>query len=236
MSVQGLAERTTFPDYWAINKQKRLVSEKIWYWFGVSVVNLFARMKLDMDVAWHTPMPHGPKILAANHPTTVDPFLIMTLVPEQISILVTEGAFKVPLIGGCIQRGGHIPVVPGEGGKVFEKARKVLASGRTIGIFPEGSLSVLGGKRPKPRTGAARLALISGAPVIPIGIALDYDRIRFVDLPENGNNVEARFYTRGPYTVSVGEPMWFKGDVEDRQLVRATAEQIMDQILLLSMP
>lgn len=235
MLQQGQINTNTALTNWSVDHQKTIVSEKMWYWAGVKAMNLFAGANLQMDVVRCAPLPPGPKILAANHPTTIDPFLMLTLLPEQISILVTGGVFNVPLIGSCIRRGGHVPVVRGEGREAYERAKRLLESGRSIGIFPEGALSVLNRAQARSRTGAAHLSMSTGAPVIPLGISLDQKRIRYINLPENGRSIEARYYARGPYAITIGKPLYFHGDVDDRELVNSTTERIMQCITQLSL-
>ena len=211
----------------------KLASEKMWYWWGCSVVNRLASSLLDLDVVEQSPMPPGPKIITPNHPTTIDPFVLLTLAPEQISILVTGGAFNVPLFGRILRRSGHIPVVRGEGRRAFEEVRRRLEEGRSIGIAPEGALSALDDSFPRARSGAARLALLTGAPVIPVGIHLERDRIRYKTVTMEGKPATARFY-RGPYAVTVGNSMYFNGDMQDHTLVKFTTERIMRRIIQLS--
>jgi 1-acyl-sn-glycerol-3-phosphate acyltransferase len=76
----------------------------------------------------------------------------------------------------------------------------------------------------------ARLALRTGAPVIPIGIGLQRDRIRVIEAKVDGDKATGHFYLTGPYAITVGRPLTFAGDVEDRERVRAVAGQIMHHI------
>lgn len=204
--------------------------DKILYWSGRTAVDWYTRLMLAMDVVWQAPLPHGPKIIASNHPTTTDPFYLLALVPEQISILITEMCFKIPVFGRYLRMAGHIPVVQDKGREAFEQARQQLAAGRAIGIFPEGYLSPQNGGLCKPRTGAARLSLLTGAPIIPVGIYLQRERIRHVDTTVDDMSEVARWYLNGPYTVTVGGPMHFDGDVEDWEFVGSVSERIMQRI------
>ena len=210
--------------------------ERFLYRLGRSAVSLFTRVALSMDVQWHAPLPEGPKILAANHPTTTDPFFILTLLSEQTSVLVTGGAFEVPLFGAYLRQAGHVPVLRDSGGATIRAATDLLKSGRTVAIFPEGALSPLEGGIGfhQPRSGVARLALATGAPVIPIGIGLQQERIRTVNVEMEGEQEQGRIYTGGPYAVSVGKPLWFEGNVENWEFVRLVSERIMQRIVSLS--
>jgi 1-acyl-sn-glycerol-3-phosphate acyltransferase len=207
-----------------------IVIEQSVYQLGRNTIDLYTRVMLDMDVWQHAPLPGGPKIIAANHPTTTDPFFLLTLPGEQMSLLITEMAFKAPVFGHILRMSGHIPVLQDNGRAAFDRALELLKAGRTIGIFPEGSLSPHEGGLCKSRTGTARLALLSGAPVIPVGIHLHRERIRYVDTTFEDMSATARWYLNGPYAMTVGEPMTFSGDVEDRAYVRSVSETIMLRI------
>ena len=208
--------------------------EQTWYTLGRTAVGAYAQMMLKVDISRRAPLPKGAKIIAANHPTTTDPILIGLLTLEPMHVLITEMCFKVPLVGQSLRRAGHIPVVTGNGRAAFDEAARLLEAGQTVGIFPEGALSPLDGSLEKPHTGVARLALISGAPVIPVGIQLQRERIRFVETTVGDNTETARWYLHGPYAMTVGEPMRFEGDVEDRRYVRSISERIMQRIARLS--
>ncbi len=208
--------------------------DKILYRTGQTAIGLYADALLKLDVVQRAPLPAGPKIIAVNHPTTTDPVLMMAVVPEPMSILITEMVFKVPAVGRYLRLAGHIPVVAGNGRAAFEAALRLLEAGRTVGIFPEGALSPLEGGVHRPHTGAARLALSAGAPIIPVGIHLQRERIRFVETTVEGHTEVARWYLRGPYSVTIGEAMVFKGDVEDRECVRAASERVMERIAQLA--
>lgn len=198
------------------------------------VVGLYAALMLDLDVAWDAPLPEGPKIIAPNHPTTTDPFLVTTVVREPVSILIDDRLFKVPLFGRYLRLAGHVPVVPGRGREAFEAARRLLEAGRTVAIFPEGHISPPEGGFYGPRTGAVRLSLITGAPIVPVGIHLDRARIRLVETSIEGKTVVGTWYLRGPYAITVGEPMRLQGDVEDREHVRAASERLIQRIAVLA--
>jgi len=208
--------------------------EKVWHWLGCAAVHRLAQWRLDMDVRWQAALPAGPKIIAPNHPTTTDPFLMLTLFSEQVSILVTGAAFRLPLFGGILRRSGHVPVVEGNGRAAMEQAEALLAAGRTVVVFPEGALSPAAGGFQRPRTGAVRLALSAGVPIVPVGIHLDGERVRRVRVKEAGRPVEGRLYWGGPYAVTVGRPMYLDGNAQDREVVNTASDQLMERIAALS--
>lgn len=208
--------------------------QKAFYYAGRTAVAAYMKLCLQNDVQWHTPLPSGAKIIAANHPTTNDPFYITTLIREPMHILVTEGAFDLPFLGAYLRRAGHIPAVRGEGERVLSDAAAYLQQGHTVTIFPEGALSPVAGGFGRPMTGAVRLALMTGAPIVPVGIHLATEMKKVVPARLMGQDTVGIFYPRGPYALTVGRAMRFTGDIHDWEWVRAQTERLMQQIAQLS--
>jgi 1-acyl-sn-glycerol-3-phosphate acyltransferase len=211
-----------------------MAAETMLYRAGRTLLGLYSQVMMQMDIAWHAPLPEGPKIIAANHPTTIDPAWIYLLEPDHMSILITEMVFNIPAFGRYVAHSGHICVRLSDGHAAFQTALRRLRAGRTIAIFPEGVLSPEEGGTHRPRTGVARLALLSGAPVIPVGIHVDSTYIRSVETTVNDLTDTARWYVRGPYAMTVGAPVSFEGSVEDRAQVMDIAERIMGHIGVLA--
>jgi 1-acyl-sn-glycerol-3-phosphate acyltransferase len=205
--------------------------DRLMYWVSKPVIISYAGTMLKLDVQMEMPLPKGAKIIAANHPSTTDPFFVARMVGHQSFILINEVLFKVPLLGEYLRRSGHIPVEAGKGPAAIEAALELLRQGKTVMIFPEGDLSPEEGGFQQPRTGVARLALASGAPVIPVGIHLLRERIHSVRSTVAGVAHIGRWYIRGPYNMTVGQPLLFQGDVEDRPLVRSVASTVMHHII-----
>jgi 1-acyl-sn-glycerol-3-phosphate acyltransferase len=204
---------------------------------GHDFAGLYGRTLLRMQIEWQAALPQGPKVIAVNHPTTTDPFLLMGLIEEPMSILITKACFKLPGLGAFLRAAGHVPVVSGNGKAALDEGIRLLREGRTVGIFPEGALSPLdqiGRGSCPPHTGVARLALAAGAPVIPVGVSLDPARIIRRDSVIDGVTEHVRWYPRGPYFVTVGAPMAVTGSLEDRASVRAATVEIMDRIVSLA--
>ena len=116
----------------------------------------------------------GPIIIAANHTSYMDHLLISSAiipyVDKKVHFLAKKEHFD-----GLFQRIWHnyvgaIPLDRKAGGKeALDLAVKALKNNKIIGIYPEGTRS-LTGKLQKAKTGIARLALLSKAPVLPIGL------------------------------------------------------------------
>jgi 1-acyl-sn-glycerol-3-phosphate acyltransferase len=208
--------------------------EKLLHLVGMTIVRLYAWLMLRLDVLWQAPFPTGPKLIVANHPSTTDPFYLGLLSRQPVSLLIIESLFLIPVFGAFLRWSGHIPVVPGQGHTAFDTAYRRLLRGRSVALFPEGDLSPQEGGCLPPRTGAARLALLTGVPIIPIGIYLPRERSRAIVSTVAGKRVEGYLYLRGEYGVTVGRAMHFEGNVEDRRHVVNISEDIMRQVVSLA--
>lgn len=211
-----------------------MLLEKILYWFSRPLVGTYTGSVLRMDVRRHCQFPQGAKIIAANHPSTTDPFYIAAMLRQQAFILIDDVLFQVPVFSTYLRNSGHIPVQCGQGQAAVNSALLRLRQGKTIMIFPEGALSPAEGGFHPAHTGVARLALLSGAPVIPVGIHLNCERLHKVATSVRGKVVPSRWYLRGPYHVTAGKPLHFNGNVEDRPRVRAIADSVMYHIIELA--
>jgi 1-acyl-sn-glycerol-3-phosphate acyltransferase len=211
-----------------------MLADKLCFMVSKPVLTTYTNTLLNMDVLMHMPLPVGPKIIAANHPATTDPFYVAVMLRQQSFILINDLLFQVPVLGPYLRASGHIPVKVGCGQAAIDAALEHLRDGHNIIIFPEGDLSPLEGGFQKPRTGVARLALLSGAPVVPVGVHLQRERVRLINSTVRGEVNVGRWYLSGPYHQTVGLPLRFSGDVEDRDLVRSVANRIMNRIIELS--
>lgn len=207
-----------------------MLADRAMYWISRPVVKTYTGTMLKMNVKKHVEMPDGPKIIAANHPTTTDPFFVAAMVHQQTFILINELLFQVPILGEYLRRSGHIPVAAGKGQQAIDTALEHLAAGHNVMIFPEGALSPFAGSFHRARTGVARLAVESGAPVIPVGISLSWDRIRTIRSTVQGRVEYGRWYLTGPYHMTVGAQMKFHGDVEDHEYIHRVADTVMRRI------
>ncbi|MBN2002747.1 MAG: 1-acyl-sn-glycerol-3-phosphate acyltransferase [Anaerolineae bacterium] len=208
--------------------------ENFIYELGRPLVNLGAQTLFKLDVVWRAAMPVGPKIITPNHPSTTDPFLIAMLFSEPVHTLIDERLFKVPLFGRFLHNSGQVPVVRDNGRASYERARQYLEAGQTVAIFPEGAISPLEGGVHAPHTGAARLALSTGAPLIPVGIHLQRERIHLIETRIEGETEIGTWYLRGPYSITIGQPLHLNGSVENREYVREVSKTLMQHIVQLA--
>src|SRR5204863_558978 len=115
----------------------------------------------------------GGAILVCNHISVLDPVIISmgaTTTGRAVRFLTAAEFFRKPVIGWGLRRIRQIPIRRGASDRrALEQAARVIRRGALAGIFPEGTLSPDGNPLPGKR-GAARLALASGAPILPCGI------------------------------------------------------------------
>ena len=204
------------------------------YTLGRIILLLFGAVMLKLTIQRHGKLPAGPKIFVCNHPSATDPFMIHIIARERLNVLITAKAFCVPVFGWFLRTIREIPVPLEQGSLALEHACQYLREGKSVAIFIEGKISPPDGSFLPPRTGAARLALHSGAPVIPVGIFLRRELSICIKSKISSSLAQAHWYLRGPYAMTVGQPMQFEGDIDDRQNVRHVSEQIMHQIRLLA--
>jgi 1-acyl-sn-glycerol-3-phosphate acyltransferase len=114
----------------------------------------------------------GPAVVAANHPSYLDPMLLSLQVERPIHFMAWDALFKVPFVGFFIRLFGAFPVDirRGKGQEAYARAKALVESGQIVGIFPEGRRSQTAWMEPELRSGAARLAWETGAPLYPATI------------------------------------------------------------------
>lgn len=200
------------------------------YWCVWPILRILIHLLFDYDHVLHARIPSGPKVLIANHPTTIDPFLVSYAVAQPVHILITEPIFRAPLLGRYLRSAGHIPVMLTEGRSAFDRALRLLKDGRTVLVFPEGALSPDEGGMHPARTGAARLALAAGVPIVPIGIHVAHERMFIVQNSQMKARGRGKFVLNGPYKITIGRPLFAEGDVEDRQVVKDLGTWMMHRI------
>jgi 1-acyl-sn-glycerol-3-phosphate acyltransferase len=151
------------------------------------------------------PFPTGAKIIAANHPNATDSFFLPFLFPEKLHFLVQANIFSIPVFGWLLGWAGQIPVHPIDRCKALERACEVLARNQTVVIFPEGRLNpkdvVL-----KAGTGAVRMSLASGAPIIPVGIHVPDCSTLNIQYTSRGILHQGRWQTGGRCFFRFGSP------------------------------
>ena len=172
---------------------------------------------------------HTPKIFVVNHPNTLDPFYLLGILQERVVILITEHVFHIPVVGRLVRRAGHIEVTKA-GQHVYLQAKDALVQGKSLLIFPEGEISHTPSKLRVFHTGAVRLSLETGAPIVPIGIHLDASKIWKRKTEIKQKSLLFTWYRYGWYTVVFGAPICIQGNVTNHAFVRAETKQLRKQV------
>jgi 1-acyl-sn-glycerol-3-phosphate acyltransferase len=174
---------------------------------------------------------NGPDIIASNHLSFSDSIFMPLVVPRKVTFLAKSEYFTSPGLKGFIKKItfialGQVPV-DRSGGRRSEAALltglDLLSSGACIGIYPEGTRSP-DGKLYKGRTGIARMAIESGAAVVPVAMFNTAEIQPTGQVVPNVRRVEMIF----------GEPMYFEGDTSDLKVLRQITDEIMNKIQELS--
>lgn len=125
---------------------------------------------LEVQGAQHIPA-EGGVILAANHVNILDVFPLQLATPRPIFYMAKAELHRNLLLDALLRQLGSFPVERGERDQwALNHARDLLTSGRLLGMFPEGTRTHGHGLSPG-KTGAARLAIECGCPIVPAGIA-----------------------------------------------------------------
>ena len=139
----------------------------------LSLLEALFKLLFTYDCLGEEKLPaEGPALIAANHPSYLDPVLLSLQVKRPILFMAWDRLFRVPLLGSLIRLFGAFPVDirPGRGLDAYARAKRLVLEGNLVGIFPEGRRSRDGWLEPQLRGGAARLALETGAPLYPATI------------------------------------------------------------------
>lgn len=112
----------------------------------------------------------GPVIIASNHVSYLDPIIVAISSPRPVSFMAKAELFQKPLLGRIISKLNAFPVQREKADvDAIKAALWVLRKGEVLGLFPEGT-RIRNGSLGEAEPGVARLAMRSGAIVIPMAI------------------------------------------------------------------
>jgi glycerol-3-phosphate dehydrogenase (NAD(P)+) len=141
------------------------------YWLARCLLVPFFRIyfRLERRGREHVPS-DGPVLLAANHRSFLDPFVIGTLTRRPVHYMAKRELFERRWQAWVLNRLGAFPVDRGSGDEhAMATARTILARGGCVVVFPEGT-RVREGPLGRPHRGIGRLALQTGARVVPVAV------------------------------------------------------------------
>jgi 1-acyl-sn-glycerol-3-phosphate acyltransferase len=177
----------------------------------------------------------GPVIIAPNHMSYVDwgtDALFLQASGRYPTFLIKAGAFKVKFIGPFLYKAGQLPVHRGraDAALVLKEAEKRLSEGAAVVVYPEGTATRDPGLWPMAaKTGVARLALASGAPVIPVAHWGTYDILPYGDK-------KLKLFPRKTVRTVAGKPVdlsQWAGQHNSARALRAATDKIMADITAL---
>lgn len=207
-----------------------MAGRRIGFWYRVAVVVCKPLLMLFTHREWrglqHLPATGG-VIVAANHHAYADPLTVAHALYDAGRLprfLAKVELFHVPLIGQLLRGAGQIPVHRGtsDASAALADAVAALRRGEVVVIYPEGTVTRDPQLWPmRGKTGVARLALESGAPVLPLaqwGAQVLYERGRGPHL------------TRAHVVTELGAPVDLSA-VRDRPITATTLREATDLIM-----
>ena len=192
------------------------------YWLVRAVFQPFFHLYFRLSRIGREHVPEsGPVIFAANHRSFLDPFVIATIARRPMYYVAKEELFRHRLVAWCLNSLGAFPVRRGHGDDaMLDTARAILERGDAVLMFPEGT-RIRPGALGRPKRGVGRLALETGAPVVPVAI--------------NGTEAVRKGWRVRPHKVRirVGMPMSFpRVDDPPPQLAAAVTDTIWPSVML----
>ena len=166
--------------------------------------------RLEVRGQEHVP-PVGPLVIAANHDSILDPFVLAAAISRPTRYLGKAELWRVPLLSFWLDSLEAIPVERGRSdAAAIESAIAALEAGEVVGIFPEGGV-----KREGPwLRGAARMALATGAPLLPV---------RLLDTRKALGRGNVAF---PPLAALIGEPIAVERTEPTVELARALTDRL----------
>jgi 1-acyl-sn-glycerol-3-phosphate acyltransferase len=177
----------------------------------------------------------GPYILAPNHMSNIDPVIVGEAVwrlGRAPRFLAKASLFSVPVVGAALRALGQIPVERGgsaRGAIPLSSAKRLIAEGQGVIVYPEGSLTRDPDLWPmRGKTGAARLALQLGLPVIPVA---HWGAQTLMPV----NSTRIRLRPRARVQLLFGDPVDLSdlGRVADKAAMQTATDRIMAAITAL---
>ncbi len=150
--------------------RNRAVAGRLLRLCGAFISRSFPFWRIRIEGRW--PPGRGAYVVVANHQSFLDIFLISNI-PHEMKWVAKKDLFKIPWVGWAFFLVGDIPIDRGDPAsavKVMAKANRYLEHGMSVMMFPEGTRGRDGKLLPF-KTGAFKLAIDAGVPVLPIAVS-----------------------------------------------------------------
>jgi 1-acyl-sn-glycerol-3-phosphate acyltransferase len=163
------------------------------YLFVTGILRALLRVFMFLKIEGKENVPkEGAFLLCANHQSNMDPVLIASTCPRQLTFMAKEELFKVFLLGKFIKAVGAFPIKRGKGDAAAVMATlKIMKRGNATLIFPEGT-RMKNGERKTVNHGIIRLAMQCGVPILPAYVSknsVTYGKcISYEEYSENMND------------------------------------------------
>jgi 1-acyl-sn-glycerol-3-phosphate acyltransferase len=176
----------------------------------------------------------GGAILASNHLAVADSFFLPLMIRRRLTFLAKREYFTTPGLRGWLKRqffsaAGQVPIDRSSASAAqaaLGTGVRLLAQGKLLGIYPEGTRSP-DGRLYKGKIGVARMALEAGVPVIPV-VMVGTDKV---------SPMGTKMWRPHPVEIRFGAPLDFSryaGLAGDRFVERSMADEIMYSLMELS--
>jgi glycerol-3-phosphate dehydrogenase (NAD(P)+) len=192
------------------------------YWITRAIIQPFFHLYFRLSRIGRENIPaSGPVIFASNHRSFLDPFIVGVLCRRPVYYVAKSEIFKNPFVAWFVSSLGAFPVRRGAGDPdMLETAKAILERGDCLLIFPEGTRT-RPGSLGRPKRGVGRLALETGAPVVPVALI--------------GTEAVRKGWRIRPKKVRarIGRPLTFpKVDSVSPQLAAAVTDRIWPNVML----
>src|SRR5215208_6621068 len=163
---------TSSPDYAALHARARDKGvNPLVYWLVRAIVQPFFHLYFRLSRIGREHVPEsGGVIFCSNHRSFLDPFVIGTIARRPIYYVAKQELFRHRLVAWLLSSLGAFPVKRGAGDRdMMATAKAILARGDSVLMFAEGT-RIRPGALGRPKRGVGRLALETGAPVVPVAV------------------------------------------------------------------
>lgn len=169
------------------------------FWLRIAITGCRFICGVRYEVKGMENLPDGPAILLSKHQSTWETFAFPTLMPRPLSYVFKRELLYIPFFGWAMARLDMVHIDRSKRAeawnRVAEQGQRFMAQGNWVIMFPEGT-RITRGQQGTYKTGGTRLAVATGAPVVPIAVnsASCWPRKSFLVRP-------------GLITVSIGKPI-----------------------------